>query len=566
MAGLFSDLAKEIAVFVVLAFIIGRTGLFTTFFARPRGWRERLLLALGAGLLGIAGSYWGIPIQGALANARVIGPMVAGLYGGPVAGVAAGLVAGLHRTYLGGFTAVACGISTVSEGALAGFVHRRWGAKPLSAVAAFGATAAAELLQMTIILLVARPWSDAVSLVKIIGLPMTLANAAGVGLMVLIIGDAQAQRDRIAATQAHQTLQIAGRTLPHLREGLTGESALAAARIILDGTRLDAVSITDRGRILAFVGSGSDHHHAGIPPLTQAVWDGLADGTSRQVNTPAQVGCSHPGCPLSAGVIVPLRDGDQVVGTLNLLQKRPGPVSQVTVELGVGLGQLLSNQIEISRVQAMSRLVAQAELRALHAQMNPHFLFNALNTIAAVCRRDPDKARDLLVLLSQYLRASLQAGDGLIALGRELEFVEAYLTIEKVRYGDRLQVETDVPAELLGLRVPILSLQPLVENSVRHGLMPRAAGGTVRIRAQREGSHLVLRVEDDGVGIRAGGQGEPGGNGVGLKNVRERLRHLYGTDGQLSLSSRPAGGTVAELRLPAQEAEAPAPQAGVVRA
>jgi two-component system sensor histidine kinase LytS len=548
MLTLFADLAKEIAVFVVLAFLIGRTNLFASFVARLHSWRERLLLAGSMGILGILGTYWGIPVQGAIANTRVIGPMLAGLYGGPVAGMIAGAIAGFHRLSLGGFTGVACAISTISEGLLGGLLHRVRGGRPLSARTAFLATAAAELLQMAIILLVARPWSTALALVQQIILPMTLANALGVALMVYIIADAESQKARLKAEQAQQALQLAGLTLPHLREGLSFDSAQATCQIIQEGAALAAVSITDRSQVLAYVGRGSDHHKAGGRPLMQATWDVLEDGQVRIAERAEEIGCAHgASCPVKAGIVVPLRDGEQVVGTLHLYQKEGGPVSPILIELGLGLGQLLSTQIETSRAQAMARLVTQAELRALHAQINPHFLFNALTTIAAFCRRDPGKARELLLLLSQYIRSSLRSADSLVTLGEELQVVAAYLTIEQARHGERVRSQIEVDLELQRIQVPVLSLQPLVENAIRHGLLARTAGGTVTITASQVGDELELTVLDDGVGIQAGA---PSGNGVALKNVRERLRHLYGGLGSLAVTPRPGGGTRAVLRFP----------------
>jgi two-component system sensor histidine kinase LytS len=505
------------------------------------------------GLLGMLGTYWGIPVQGALANTRVIGPMIAGLYGGPLAGLVAGVMAGLHRLSLGGFTAVACAVSTVSEGLLAGLVHRLRGGRPLSARAAFLATAAAELLQMAIILLVARPYESALALVGNIALPMTLANAFGVALMVFIIGDAQAQRERLKAEQAHQALQLARLTLPHLREGLSFDSAQKACEIIRAGAGLAAVSITNRETVLAYVGQGSDHHHAGGRPKMQATWDVLADGQARIAERPEEIGCAHgANCPIKAGIAVPLQDGDQVVGTLHLYQKEAGPVSPILIELGLGLGQLLSTQIETSRAHAMARLVTQAEIRALHAQINPHFLFNALTTISSLCRRDPGRARELLLLLSQYIRSSLRSADSLVTLGEELQFVGAYLAIEQARHGERVRSVIEVDRALHAIPVPVLSLQPLVENAIRHGILGRAEGGTVTISASLVGAELVLSVRDDGVGIQ---EGAPAGNGVALKNVRERLHHLYGGRGALVVEPLPDGGTLAVLRFPVSMVE-----------
>lgn len=545
-------LTQSVSLFVLLAYLAGRTGMLARFFAHSLRWPHRGVLALATGLLGIVGTYWGVPVQGAIANTRVMGPMLGGLYGGPLVGLAAGLIAGIHRYSLGGFTDFACAVSTVTEGLLAGLVHlyvsRRGGR--MTALTAGLTTAAAELLQMVIILLVAQPWDDALHLVEAIALPMTMTNAVGVGLMVAIVQDARQQQDRIAALQAQTVLEIASKTLPHLRVGLTPESTLAACRIILERTGMGSVTITNQEQILAFVGVGQDHHKAGVTPRIQTTYEVLSDGSHRVMQSAAEVGCSVPGCPLSSGVCVPLLDRDQVVGTLSLYQKGRAPVRQVTVETAVGLGHLLSTQIELARIQAMSQLVTQAELRALHAQINPHFLFNALGTISALCRRQPEKARELLIHLSHYLRSSIRAGNEMVTLGEELEFVEAYMAIEKARFAERLRYEVTLDAGLIALPVPILCLQLLVENSVRHGIMPRASGGTITVAGRREGDHLVLTVSDDGVGMDPGAPSEHKGHGVGLSNVRQRFRYLYNAGDLVEVTSSPGVGTSVTLRLP----------------
>lgn len=547
---LLRDLVQQIAVFVALAFVIGRLRLLRRLTGPRLGRREWLVLVAGCGLLSILGTYWGIEVQGALANTRVIGAVLAGLLGGPGAGLAAGLIGGLHRMSLGGFTAVACGVSTTVEGLLGGLVRARWGDRAASGAAAFATTAAAEALQMLIILALARPFGEAWALVQTIALPMTVANAIGAGLTMAIFQDSREFEERLAAAQAKTALDIANRTLPYLRSGLTRATAQKAAELIQAATGVAAASITDGRRILGYAGLGADHHQPGCPPWTEACREVLRDGERRAVN---DVRCTVPGCMLGGGVVVPLKAGDEVVGTLNLFERAPKPVSPVTVELAAGLGQLLSTQMEIARLQAASELAAQAELRALQAQINPHFLFNALNTVAALCRRDPERARETIFLLSQYLRSSIRAGQNvLVTLEEELGIVQAYVAIEQARFGSRLKARFDVPAELLRAEVPILSLQPLVENGVRHGLMPLPAGGTVAVRARRQGTALVVEVADDGVGIA--GAGQSAGTGVGLSNVRERLRCLYGEHGRLAVDSAPGKGTRVELRMPYKEA------------
>ena len=208
--------------------------------------------------------------------------------------------------------------------------------------------------------------------------------------------------------------------------------------------------------------------------------------------------------------------------------------------------------------------VTQAELRALRAQINPHFLFNSLNTIRYFVRTRPDKARELLLNLSEVFQRALHSGE-MIALRDELHYVEAYLSLEKARLDERLQVSWTLPSEaLLETPVPTLVLQPLVENAVIHGISKKPEGGTLSVIVEPWGSDLVMQVRDDGVGFDdydlkeslASGeswQGEPVGGSIGLRNINERLRLLYGDGYRLLLESVPGQGTRVQLRLPLPE-------------
>jgi len=199
---------------------------------------------------------------------------------------------------------------------------------------------------------------------------------------------------------------------------------------------------------------------------------------------------------------------------------------------------------------------AHAELRALRAQINPHFLFNALNTIRYFVRTDPETARQSLLDLSQVFQSALRSGE-FVPLRDEVSYVEAYLALEKARLNDRLQVVWDVQAEgWLDHPVPTLTLQPIVENAVIHGISTTPAGGTVCIAIERVDDDLVLRVEDDGPGIppdRLGkllGPAEAGDTAVGLHNVDGRLRALYGDNHRLSVESQVGRGVRVAIRIP----------------
>lgn len=207
------------------------------------------------------------------------------------------------------------------------------------------------------------------------------------------------------------------------------------------------------------------------------------------------------------------------------------------------------------RAAGLARELAVAKLRALQMQLEPHFLFNALNLVSSCIRLDPSRAETMLAYLSDFLRATLRAGDAQeVRLERELAAVTAYLEIMKARFADRLRVAFDVAAESRAVLVPNLVLQPLVENAVKHGIARHDRTGTVRIAARRDGDALQLTVEDDGPGAPSGGL--PVGSGVGLSNTAERLAQLYGAAGRLAAGEAAGGGLQVVVRVPWHVAEA----------
>ena len=204
-----------------------------------------------------------------------------------------------------------------------------------------------------------------------------------------------------------------------------------------------------------------------------------------------------------------------------------------------------------SRAEQLRELAATAQLAALRAQLNPHFLFNSLNSIAQLIHDDPDKAEACVERLADILRYVLKRSeDDFVPLADELGMTRSYLEIEQARFEDRLRVEADVAPDTLGKLVPNLILQPLVENAVKHGLAAKMGPGTVRIEARLANGSLCLAVLDDGVGMTPSTLARAFESGVGLRNLRERLRHLYGLDGVPAIVSRPGEGTRVEIRLP----------------
>jgi two-component system LytT family sensor kinase len=222
----------------------------------------------------------------------------------------------------------------------------------------------------------------------------------------------------------------------------------------------------------------------------------------------------------------------------------------VNRSLGEGLASLLSAQLLAARYEKAKGLLTVQELKLVQAQVNPHFLFNSLNTIAAVLRTDAPRARELLLHLAAFFRKNLKRPAEIATLREELEHVSAYLEIEKARFADRLTVETEVDESLLGLRLPAFTLQPLVENAFKHGLSQQLGPGTARIRARRDGALALLEVEDSAGTFSGLGDGE----GLGLKSVDTRIKNLIGSEYGVAVSCLPGTLTRVTVRLPLGEA------------
>jgi two-component system LytT family sensor kinase len=232
----------------------------------------------------------------------------------------------------------------------------------------------------------------------------------------------------------------------------------------------------------------------------------------------------------------------------------------------VGIPLKIWNAIRIEQsLEEQKRLLLEARLDALQRQINPHFLFNTLNSIASLVRFRPEQARELIVKLANILRKMLQEHDAFVPFRDELATTQDYLSIEVARFGaEKLMVAKEIDPSTLEVPVPSMLLQPLVENSIKHGLEPRIAGGTVTLRSRLEQGRLIIEVEDDGVGIAPGRTHTSGvlqGTGIGMRNVRERLEVLYGGAALFDVTSRPGRGTKVTLAFPARSPDADHPAA-----
>lgn len=319
-----------------------------------------------------------------------------------------------------------------------------------------------------------------------------------------------------------------------------------------------AVAITDRERVLAYVGAGCERYQPGRLILTEATKQVIQTGELKIVNNKEMLKCSVKDCkcPLETAVIAPLKCRGQVEGCVKLYQTKKGQMPPHVIKLTVGVAQLIGVQMELAELDRQSQLVTKAELHALHAQINPHFLFNTLNTIIMFSRTNPETARRLLIRLAAFFRQTLKRHGHFNTLKEELEYVNTYLVLEKARFREKLRILRDIDRSLMDYQIPVLTLQPLVENAVKHGVTPKIGPGAVQIIVKKVHGELDIIVKDDGVGIPKEQISEvtkPGvgsGNGVGLSNVHERLKSLFGEEYGLNIISDVNVGTTIHVRVP----------------
>jgi two-component system, LytTR family, sensor kinase len=535
MIHLLKGLINNLSYVIIIAFIISNLSVFKKIIQKDEFSKlELVILSLTFAIFGIIGTYLGTDVNGAIANTRIIGIMAGGILYGPFVGIVSGVIAGIHRfTYdIGGITSVPCAIATILSGFVSAYIYKR-GTKHKKWFYGFIGGFVMESIEMLLIVLISRPYLHALAIVKSIYLPMSFTNALGISMLIVITQKFLNEKEQIAARQAQLALEIAHKTLPYFRD-INNDSLEKICSIIKDSTGAAAVAITDKNIILAHVGLGSDHHISGESIQTLSTKQVIKDGRMRILNSAEEIQCFCKYCPLKSAIVVPLHDGEEITGTLKLYYSKENGISYTNEKLAIGLSQLISTQLEISKVGKLKDMATKAEIKALQAQINPHFLFNALNTIISFMRFNPNGARELIVNLSTYLRYNIEETSTFVDISRELEQVKAYVEIEKARFGDKLNVFYDID-QSLHIKIPSLIIQPLVENSIKHGILKGSGFGNVRIAVKRHTLYeAVVTIEDDGIGIPQAVidriyDGSPQENKIGMSNVNSRLQYIYGT-------------------------------------
>nr|WP_149956328.1 histidine kinase [Zafaria cholistanensis] len=351
-----------------------------------------------------------------------------------------------------------------------------------------------------------------------------------------------------AGRATFEALHTASLAAPHLRHGLTPEGAARAARHLRGLLGCETLVITDTAQVLATDGA----------PLSPAPSSPNPSGPSP--SSPMDLAAAA----LTARhtVVRRLDAGHAVFAPIIVQGRAAGAVGAYTtgadaaqVRAVTEVAAWVAAQVGLAELDESRTQLAEAEVRALRAQISPHFIYNSLNAIASFINTDPQRARSLVVEFADFTRYTFRRHGDFTTLAEELQAIDRYLLLEKARFGDRIRVRLQIAPEVLGTEIPFLSLQPLVENAVRHGLESKDGGGLVTIAAHDSGNYAEITVEDDGVGmdpetLRSVLAGTTEGLHVGLRNVDVRLRQVYGEGHGLVVDTAPGAGTLITLRVP----------------
>lgn len=370
-----------------------------------------------------------------------------------------------------------------------------------------------------------------------------VAGALAVGVVLLLRRLVLAQRElgTDAEQATYQTLHLASRAAEHVRGGFDGADAARAGRSLRTMLGCESLALVDPAGLVTV--EGDDDVRAIAGELALAAQAAGKPHVQRRIALGARE---------TDAVAAPILIGPRSAGAIVAFAS---PVRAGLVRATGEVASWVASQVELGELDASRAALAEAEVRALRAQISPHFIYNALNAIASFINTDPAKARELVLEFADFTRYSFRRHGDFTTVAEELRSIDSYLQLERARFGERLRVTLQVAPEVLSTVVPFLSIQPLVENAVRHGLESKEGGGRITITAADSGAFAEISVEDDGVGIDpvvleevlAGGS--PGEH-VGLRNVDARLRQVYGEEHGLVVETNLGAGTLVRMRVP----------------
>lgn len=570
-----------------------------------RKWQQDIMLSLIFGGIIIISTAIGVNIGSYSLDTKAIGAIAAGLLGGPLVGFLSSCIGALYELFFSvpkvfarsaAFSTILCGL--LGAGFYPYFQRGKWKYKDLFVLACFG-----ELVEMVSLIRITVSLQVAVDAILDAAIPMILMNSIGILVFISCFNTVFDRQDLESSRQLQQMLELTKHCMPLFQGNLEkSDSMNTLVSMIIEETQWAGAMIMDRKRMLAWkivsdidIKSPMDYMDDvkeawNALNLPEEIWESseilekyltdLKNDDSKDVQKNLKVLERLWGIPeiaekaLESGrmvtvfripetsvwyrtmrecsvVAAPFVIEEQSVGCLVVFMKKQWTGRKSELDMIENLVTIASYQIAVRELEKRKSMLQKAEFKALQFQVNPHFLFNALNTIASVCREDPERSRELLITLADYFRYNLDYEAYMVPLEEELDHVKDYLELERARFEEKLIVSYDVP-ERMDVMIPTLILQPIVENAVRHGI---SADGKriVDIRIREEEDAFIVDIGDKGRGFKPDvleklETGEAIGNSIGLSNVHKRMKNIYGENHGLKIMSSDHG-SVVEMRF-----------------
>ena len=537
-----------ISIFLLLLLLIGRTVFFReAILAKKFSKKQLLLFIVLFSTLSLCGTYWNVSAGGGIINFRAVGIILGGFVGGPVVGTVVGIVTGIHRAFcIDTEAAFIHGGLSIIQGIAAGFLsarlkshhHNLW---------IWGFLYGFLLETFFWIFFAFLDWPNTAARPGdffALSLPILITNTIAVGLFYLVLEFYIHQRDSEKTKTTKTTFEAVTTLFSALHDGWGGFNVSKALEIMTDA--LPGLIWT------AIIYKDQIYTHTAYKTATdQTQGDAEIAILKLQRNLP----------PMNHLLSIPISYKNQNVGYIIAAKVKGESFTNMGTEFLYGICRILEAIYEFDQMKEEKNLLAEAEIRALQAQINPHFLYNTLNTISFYIRSDPDTARKLISYLSDYFRHSLNNPSRFISLAEELHVIECYTELERARFGDRLQITYDFPKEEIeNIQVPPLLLQPLVENAVVHGIFKRPEGGSIKVGLVEHEDSYKIYVYDTGIGIPRNKrkkllEDHKRRDHIGLINVHQRLLSLFGEKSGLHIVSRENKGTLVFTRIPKMKKE-----------
>lgn len=572
-------LFERLGLLLVIAFVLTRIPGFRSLLYREFSFKMAGIHACVFGLFGIAGTLtgvvigsdftvvqefvWNVKDNQMVVSSSLVAIVMAGLLGGPLVGLGAGIIAGTHLFFLGGIGFFANSLVNPLTGLLAGFTARFFSQeRVISPIKALFIGIFPPILLMHLLLIVDAQNREMIAMINTIGLPVVLSNSIAIAIFTAMIAIVLREQENEAAFATRQALTIAEEALPYLKEASFQKKAEGIANLLYARLKLAAVTVTNEKEVMAHKGLGSDHHKIGNPLTTSISHRALKSKETLVAYSKTEIQCAHKNCPLEAVIIIPIWEAPKTIGLIKLYFRKAQHIRPVEMMLAEGLGQLIANQLKTIKAERLELHTRDAELSNLQAQINPHFLFNTLHMIAALFRKNPEKARHITIQLANFMRFNLKlVSTHLVSLEKESDHVKAYIAIIQTRFTSRLQINFLQDQEISHLLIPPSSIQPLVENSIRHGLEHVSEGGKIDVTMERRKGRVKISVRDNGRGFPEEILSQAGEvvltenqyGGTGLYNVNQRLINLLGVDARLHVCNLPERGSEVYFSIPDNE-------------